>query len=291
MANNPEQIFGAQQVDQQQMSAQQANVQQPVNAQQTGAQQAAYQQPGYYQQPVGKSAMGITGLVLGIIALLGSFLPIINNISAFLAFLGLIFAIVGIVACCRGTKSGKGLSIAGAIICVVAFVIVLATQSFYGQVLDEAVSGSSATGTSQTQQSTESSSEANSSQETTDLSIGTAVNMSDGLTISVDSVETGLTNYSGDEFTRISVTYVNNGKDKASFNMFDWSAQDAQGAERNSTYILTGDGADSSERLGSGELVAGGSVSGVVEFEGQITKAIYSPSILSDENDVTWVVE
>ncbi len=287
MEINSEQISGTHQTGQQQMSAQQAKVQQPVNAQQSAnqqanQQQAVYQQPGYYQQPAGKSAMGITGLVLGIIALLGSFIPILNNISAFIAVLGLIFAIVGIVACCRGTKSGKGLSIAGAILCVVAFVIVLATQSFYGQVLDEALSGPSATVTSESSGAT---------QETTDLSIGTAVNMSDGLTVSVDSIETGLTDYSGAEFTRVSVTYVNNGTDKASFNMFDWSAQDAQGAERTATFILTDDAEDSLERLDSGELVAGGSVSGVVEFEGQIAKVIYSPSFLSDENDVTWIVE
>ena len=47
-------------------------------------QQATVQKP--------KSAMGIASLVLGIIALLTSFLPFINNFSALLAFLGTIFA-------------------------------------------------------------------------------------------------------------------------------------------------------------------------------------------------------
>ena len=41
--------------------------------------------------PQPKSGMAIAGFVLGIIALLTSFLPIINNLSFFLAILGLVW--------------------------------------------------------------------------------------------------------------------------------------------------------------------------------------------------------
>lgn len=261
------------------------------------AQQAPYNpqpvsaQPIAAAQPAGKSAMGITGFVLGLIALLTSVLPIINNFSAFLAALGLIFAIVGIVACSRGKKSGKGLSIAGAIICVVAFALVLGTQSIYSAAWDEAFSGASATGSTASSSTSASSTDAaQAAQQTEDLAVGTAVNMSDGLTVSVDAVETGLSDYSGDEFTRANVTYVNNGTDTISFNMFDWSAQDSQGAQRNATLVFGGDAPDSSEQLDSGKLAAGGSVSGVVVFEGQAAKIIYSPSYFSEKNNVTWLV-
>ena len=56
-------------------------------------------QPAQQMPPIpqSKSGMAIAGFVLGIIALLTSFLPIINNFSFFLAILGMIFGIVGMV--------------------------------------------------------------------------------------------------------------------------------------------------------------------------------------------------
>lgn len=92
----------------------------------------------FYQAPKSKSAMAITGLVLGIIALLTSFLPIINNLSALLGILGLIFATVGLVGVARGKKSGKGLAIATLIVTILALVITFATQSMYSAAIDEA---------------------------------------------------------------------------------------------------------------------------------------------------------
>lgn len=84
------------------------------------------------------SAAGIVGLVLGAVALLMSFLPIINNISFFFALIGAVFAIVGVVATVRKTRKGKGLAIAGLIICIVSIVVVLGTQSLYSAAIDEA---------------------------------------------------------------------------------------------------------------------------------------------------------
>lgn len=42
--------------------------------------------------PQGTSAMAITGLVVGIVALGTSFLPIINNVSFFIGLVGLVLA-------------------------------------------------------------------------------------------------------------------------------------------------------------------------------------------------------
>lgn len=238
------------------------------------------------------SALGITGFVIGIIALATSFLPIINNFSAFLAVIGFVFALIGVIVTVRGTKGGKGLAIAGLVICAIAFVAVLATQSIYSTALNEAASGAKATSTTTADSSKgdSKSSNSNASQQTDNLAVGTTVNMSDGLAVTVTAVETGLQDYSGDEFTRITVSYTNNGSKDATFNMYDWKGQDAQGAQRSSTYIVGGDSADSSSRLASGTLTAGGTVSGVLEFEGAITKAVYSPSLFSSQNNVTWVL-
>ena len=106
-------------------------------------QQPPIQQPGVVvQQPVqskGTSGMGIASLVLGILAILTSFLPIINNGSFFLALLGIILAIVGIIVTKKGKKSGRGLAIAGLILNILSIIIVLATQSLYGAAIDSAL--------------------------------------------------------------------------------------------------------------------------------------------------------
>lgn len=238
-------------------------------------------------EPTGKSALGIAGFVLGLIALCTSFLPIINNFSAFLAVLGLVFAVIGTVSCVRGKKSGKGLTIAGLIICIVSLVVVFATQNMYVKAIDEATSGASVTSTSQ---SSSSSSSDNGSQAAGDLPVGTTASLSNGLEVTVNSVTSGLANYNGEEFTSVTVTYTNTGSDTLSFNTYDWKAQDSQGAQRSATFEVGGDAADSSARLDSGSLAAKGNVTGVLEFDGQISKVIYSPSFISDKNNVTWVV-
>ena len=89
-------------------------------------------------QPQPKSTAAIVGLVLGIIGLVSSWVPIINNFAFILAGVGLVFGIVGLVGTLRGKKAGKGLAIASVVVCVVACAIVLATQSAYSKAIDEA---------------------------------------------------------------------------------------------------------------------------------------------------------
>ncbi len=88
--------------------------------------------------PTPKSAAAIVGIVLGAIALLTSFLPIINNFSFFFALIGVVFGIVGLIGTLKGKKSGKGLAIASVIMNVLAIVVVLATQSMYSAAIDDA---------------------------------------------------------------------------------------------------------------------------------------------------------
>lgn len=95
-----------------------------------------------------KTAMGITSLVLGIIALLTSFIPIVNNGSAVLGVLGVIFGVVGLISCARGKRTGKGIAIAALVVNIVAFAIVLGTQSMFVAAFDEATSGPAATSVS-----------------------------------------------------------------------------------------------------------------------------------------------
>jgi hypothetical protein len=100
------------------------------------------------------SGLAIAGMILAVFALLGSWVPIINNLSFILAIISLIFGIFGFVSIKKGKRVGQGLAVATIILSVIAGGIVLATQSFFGKVaddvsssLDESVSNSDGSNT------------------------------------------------------------------------------------------------------------------------------------------------
>lgn len=88
--------------------------------------------------PPRSNGFGLTGLILGIVAILGAAFPVINIFSVILAIIGLILSIVGL------TRKGasKGTSIAGAIVSGVAIVIVIVSSIILSlglAVLDDAL--------------------------------------------------------------------------------------------------------------------------------------------------------
>ena len=78
------------------------------------------------------SGLATAGMVLGIIGVVLSFIPIINNIAFFIGILALIFGIIGIVK-----KAGKGKAIAGIVLGILSIVITLAMQSAVSDAIDE----------------------------------------------------------------------------------------------------------------------------------------------------------
>lgn len=101
--------------------------------------QAPYQYyaPPPYSPPKKGAGLAIASLVLGIIALLLSWVPIINNLAAVLAVVGLGLGIPALLRARRGTHEGRGMSIAGLVTSALALVLVLATQALYTEVIDE----------------------------------------------------------------------------------------------------------------------------------------------------------
>lgn len=81
------------------------------------------------------SAAAIVGLVLGILAIVTSWIPIVNNLSFMIGAVGLVFSVVGVVGTVRGTKGGKGLAIAALVVNVLSLVIVLGLQSSWSAAL------------------------------------------------------------------------------------------------------------------------------------------------------------
>lgn len=80
-----------------------------------------------------KKVLGILAIIFGILGLLGSWVPIINNFSFVLAALAIILGIIGLLV---NRKRPKTLSIIGLILSILTIIIVLVTQTFYVKVLD-----------------------------------------------------------------------------------------------------------------------------------------------------------
>lgn len=112
------------------------------------------------------------------------------------------------------------------------------------------------------------------------VALGTA-----GLSVVVDSVQPGLTNFDGSTMTGIHVTYVNNGDEGADYNVYDWKGEDANGAQQNQGYYSEG-----SDELQSGTLAAGGSVAGNIYFDGDIKKALYFANVFDKSAAASWVL-
>ena len=79
----------------------------------------------------GTNGMGIVSLVLGILAIAGSFIPVVNNASIIIGVIGIIFGIIGLLK-----NKPKGLAIAGLVISLLAVIISFALQASWGKELD-----------------------------------------------------------------------------------------------------------------------------------------------------------
>lgn len=236
------------------------------------------------------SGLAIAGLVVGVIALLTSLMPIINNVSFFVALVGAALAIAGLVGCMRGKRAGKGLAIAAVAVNVLAVVAVLASQSMYGAAIDDAMNGPQVVDTAEDASGDGAKDDAqkdegDKSQESQALAVGAQAKLENGLVVSVDEVTPGLTNYDGSAVTCVRVTYTNEGTEAVSFNTYDWKGENASGVRSDTTYF-----GDASEPLSYGDLAAGGTVTGNLYFDGELSSVLYFSNVLADEPAATWAV-
>lgn len=80
-----------------------------------------------------RKVLGILAIIFGAIALFGSWMPIINNLSFVIAILALILGLIGLAI---NRKRPKMLAIIGTVLAVVSMVIVIATQLMYARALN-----------------------------------------------------------------------------------------------------------------------------------------------------------
>lgn len=169
---------------------------------------------------------------------------------------------------------------------VLIVVVVLAVVGALGSMGGNKTTTTAPESTQQTEQSDakdQSATEQKSEESTENLVVGTTVNLPDGLSVTVDSVEPGLTNFDGSAMTGVHVTYTNNGDDGASYNVYDWKGEDANGAQQSTGYYSEG-----SDELSSGTLAKGGTVSGNVYFEGDLARVLYFGNPLEKTATASW---
>ena len=82
-----------------------------------------------------KKVLGILAIVFGGIAIVGSWVPFLNNGSF---IVGLFALVLGVIALIVNRKNKKVLAIVGTCLSIASIIIVLATQSMYSSALDNA---------------------------------------------------------------------------------------------------------------------------------------------------------
>lgn len=88
------------------------------------------------------SGLGVSALVLGIIGIVFSFVPIINNICLVLGILAIIFSGCSFHSTGKnGNKRGRGMVIAGLVLGILSIVITLCMQASFSNSLNKATSG------------------------------------------------------------------------------------------------------------------------------------------------------
>lgn len=171
---------------------------------------------------------------------------------------------------------------------VLIVVVVLVVVGAIGSMGGNKTTTTAPESTQQTEQSDakdQSATEQKTEESTENLVVGTTVNLPDGLSVTVDSVEPGLTNFDGSAMTGVHVTYTNNGDDGASYNVYDWKGEDANGAQQSTGYYSEG-----SDELSSGTLAKGGTVSGNVYFKGDLARVLYFGNVLEKTATASWAL-
>ncbi len=82
-----------------------------------------FQQPVPPQAPQFQNGVGLGALILGIIALLLCWIPIVGYVSVVLGAIGVVLAIVGFVNVRRGSANNPVVAIIGGVLSVIAIIV------------------------------------------------------------------------------------------------------------------------------------------------------------------------
>ncbi len=77
------------------------------------------------------SGLGIASLVLGIVAVIGSWIPFVNFISIFLAAIGFIFGTIGFFNALISRRTSTNMPGSGVLVCIAALIISMFTTGLF----------------------------------------------------------------------------------------------------------------------------------------------------------------
>ncbi len=202
-----------------------------------------------------KNGVGIASLVLGIIAIIFSYVPLIHLLSGVLAVIGLILGIVGIVQISK-MHGSKAFSVVAIILNIIALIVVISTGAAYTEALNAVNEGAQP---------------ASKEVSTLNLKVGESAKLDNGLVLTLDSVERSVSVQNHEEkFTAATVTIKNEGTEKQPFNPIDWRSVSAEGVESGAELVISEE-----NKLEAGDLQPGGKVTGTLYFKSDAAKISY----------------
>lgn len=220
-----------------------------------------------------KSGLATAAMVLGIIAIVGSWIPFVNIVSIILGVLAFIFGIIPLLK-----KKSTGKAVTGVVLGALAVIIGIYMTSAATESIDDAINSD-----------TEVVGSAESDSEKTTYKVGDVIKFDDKQVTVTDLQRNWNSGNeysqpdSGNEFVNVKVSIENNSDGQISYNTFDWKIKNSDGMITDvdmETYGLDGS-------LESGELAPGGKVSGTLVFQapsGDEGLALqYSPSFWTDK--------
>ena len=103
-----------------------------------GGRRVAVETSSHRDQDSGSGkGLAMSALGVAIVSLMLCWIPIVNNVVFFLGILALILSVIAYRRARKGKAEGRGMAFAAILISVLSLVGVLATQAYYGSVLDD----------------------------------------------------------------------------------------------------------------------------------------------------------
>jgi hypothetical protein len=231
-----------------------------------------------------RKGLAITGLIIAILALIGSWVPIINNVSFIFAVIALIF---GLIALYINRKGKKTITIIAIALSVASGAIVLITQQLYSASKSVSKSISSAS-SSVSKDVSASSSSSNATPKS--YNAGDIINQADGMQVKVNSVNFSSGDQfevpdSGKQYVIVNVTLTNNGSKNLTYNPWDFNLSD-NGNNTNFDAILT----SVTDLLQSGSLSPKGTVTGNMVGQATIGGTLKLVSLNSLNQSTNWTI-
>lgn len=239
-----------------------------------------------------KDNLAIASLIVSIVAIAGSWIPILNIISMVVAIVGIILGAWSLIRAIKN-KFPVGKAITSIIVSLFSiYLISYMYTNLNSSSSSKKVSSSTAqSSTDSTSNTTESKTDSNNSapEEKSEYNVGETIDF-DGKEVTVTKVKrnynTGnnfFTPKSGNEFVKVYIKIVNTSESEASINSLDFKIQNSKGVI-SSCSIVTGDSAE--DELSFSTLAPGGTTEGAVIFEvpknDSELKLIYNPSFFSN---------